>query len=92
VPGSVHEDVEDPKTTAASPVFLQMYERYGMAWIEYWLTGDCAAARYLGGRAARADERARRIALFAGATRVGACRGVSRSSVVARANPAHGTG
>jgi dienelactone hydrolase len=79
VRGSVHEDVEDPKTTPDSPVFLQMYERYGMAWIEYWLTGECTAARYLGGRPARADERAGRIALFPGGMRAPACRGVSQT-------------
>jgi dienelactone hydrolase len=73
--GSQHEDVEDPKTTANSPVFLQMYERYGMAWIEYWLAGSCAATKYLGGTAARADVRAGRIAVFAGATRTRACHG-----------------
>jgi alpha-beta hydrolase superfamily lysophospholipase len=70
--GSVHEDVEDPKTTADSPVFLQMFERYGMAWIEYWLTGDCTAAAYLGG-AARPDILAHRIALYPGRTRVRQC-------------------
>src|SRR5439155_20047903 len=51
VVGSVHEDAEDPNTTGNSPVYLQMYERYGMAWLEYWLTRDCAVAKYLGGAA-----------------------------------------
>ena len=37
VVGSVHEDVEDPSTigTAASRAHLRIYERYGMAWLEY---------------------------------------------------------
>jgi dienelactone hydrolase len=77
VVGSQHEDVEDPKTTANSPVFLQMYERYGMAFIEYALSADCAAARYLGGGAARADLRAHRIELYPGGTRMRACRWAS---------------
>jgi dienelactone hydrolase len=73
VVGSVHEDVEDPKTTANSPVYLQMYERYGMAWLEFWLAGECSAARYLGGSAAYLDQRAGRIVLFPGATGARTC-------------------
>jgi dienelactone hydrolase len=45
--GSDHEDVEDPNTTGNSLVFLQMYQRYAMAWLEYWLDGDCDAAEWL---------------------------------------------
>jgi len=73
VVGSVHEDVEDPKTTSGSPVYLQMFERYGMAWLEFWLAHECAVARYLGGSAALADQRAGRIALFPGAVPVPDC-------------------
>jgi dienelactone hydrolase len=71
--GSVHEDVEDPSTiaTPASRAHLLTYERYGMAWLEYWIGRDCSAAPYLGGAAARRD---RRIAIFNGATPVKACR------------------
>jgi dienelactone hydrolase len=74
--GSVHEDVEDPSTigTPESLAHLATYERYGMAWLELWVAHDCRAAPYLGGAAAREDERAGRIAAFPGATAIGRCR------------------
>lgn len=76
VVGSVHEDVEDPSTigTPDSLAHLALFERYGMAWLEYWLTGDCGAAPYLGaGSAVTADEGAGKIALYPGATPVASC-------------------
>lgn len=66
VVGSDHEDVEDPNTTGNPLVFLQMYQRYTIAWLEYWLTGDCTAAAWLGGPASVADQTARRIELLPG--------------------------
>lgn len=66
VVGSDHEDVEDPPTTGNPPVFLQMYQRYAMAWLEYWLTGDCAAAQWLGGPASIPDQTAGRIEVLPG--------------------------
>jgi dienelactone hydrolase len=72
--GSQHEDVEDPKTTTNSPIYLQMYERYAMAFLEYELTGDCTAARYLGGAAARPDVRARHIQFLPGSAHTRGCR------------------
>jgi dienelactone hydrolase len=76
VVGSVHEDVEDPSTigTAASLAHLASYERYGMAWIEYWLAHDCKAAPYLGGAAVLLDQHAGRIAILPGGTPPPACR------------------
>jgi len=64
--GSVHEDVEDPSTigTADSVRHLRTYERYGMAWIEYWAGHDAGAAPWLGGGPARAEERAGTIDLL----------------------------
>jgi pimeloyl-ACP methyl ester carboxylesterase len=76
VVGSVHEDVEDPSTigTADSLAHLQLFERYGMAWLEYWLTGDCGAAPYLGGGSAlAADDAAGKTATYPGATPVAGC-------------------
>jgi dienelactone hydrolase len=75
VPGSVHEDIEDPSTigTAASLAHLALFERYGMAWLEYWLALDCSAAGYLGGADALHDQAAQKISLFAGATPVIGC-------------------
>jgi dienelactone hydrolase len=68
VVGSVHEDVEDPSTigTAASVAHLRLFERYGMAWLEYWLLGDCTATSYLNGPAALVDQSAGRIQIFGG--------------------------
>lgn len=66
VVGSDHEDVEDPPTTGNPPAFLQMYQRYAMAWLEYWLTGDCGAAGWLGGPASTPDQTAGRIEVLAG--------------------------
>jgi dienelactone hydrolase len=76
VVGAVHEDVEDPNTgsTPSKPKQLQMFERYGMAWLEFWTAGDCRAAGYLGGPDSARDRKAGRIALYRGATRA-ACRG-----------------
>jgi hypothetical protein len=70
VVGSVHEDVEDPSTigTPASRAHLRTYERYGMAWLEFWLARDCRAAPYLGGAVAVRAQRAGKIALYSGAT------------------------
>jgi hypothetical protein len=73
--GAVHEDVEDPNTgsTPSQPGQLQMFERYGMAWLEFWVGHDCGAAPYLGGPAALRDQKARRVALYKGATRAPRC-------------------
>ena len=68
VVGSVHEDVEDPNSTGNSLVYLQMYERYGMAWLEFWVAHKCRVASYLGGPASLVDQSAGRIALFPGGT------------------------
>jgi pimeloyl-ACP methyl ester carboxylesterase len=76
VVGSVHEDVEDPSTQTGPDTarHLQLFERYGMAWLEWWLQGDCAAAPYLNGPAAAADQVAGGIDLFAdGLAAPGAC-------------------
>jgi hypothetical protein len=76
VVGSVHEDVEDPSTigTKESRAHLRTYERYGMAWAEYWLAHDCSAVPYLGGAAALREQRAKKIAIYPGATPITACR------------------
>jgi hypothetical protein len=68
VVGSLHDDVEDPSTNTEPGVatHLQMFERYGMAWIEYWAAGDCAAASYLDGAGALADQTSGLISIFAG--------------------------
>jgi dienelactone hydrolase len=75
VVGSVHEDIEDPSTigTAESRAHLRLFQRYGMAWIEFWLGRGCGVTSYLGGRRAFADQRAGRIALMRGATPKPAC-------------------
>jgi hypothetical protein len=44
-----------------------------MAWLEYWLAHDCAAAPYLGGAAAAGDESAGTIQVLPGATPVAPC-------------------
>ncbi|HUZ29432.1 MAG TPA: alpha/beta hydrolase fold domain-containing protein [Solirubrobacteraceae bacterium] len=66
--GSVHEDVEDPSTQTApgTATHLQMFERYGMAWIEYWAAGDCTVTSYLNGSSALADQSAGQISIFGG--------------------------
>ncbi|HEX8085067.1 MAG TPA: hypothetical protein VF529_12320 [Solirubrobacteraceae bacterium] len=71
--GSVHEDVEDPSTigTPESIAHLRTYQRYGMAWLELWLAGDCRARPYLGGAPLLADDR---IEVYPGATAPPACR------------------
>ena len=76
VVGSVHEDVEDPSTigTKESRAHLRTYQRYGMAWLEYWLAHDCGAAPYLGGAAAARDGQAGKISMYPGATPIKACR------------------
>jgi hypothetical protein len=75
VVGSVHEDIEDPSTigTAESRAHLRTFQRYGMAWIEFWLGRGCGVASYLGGRRAHTDQRAGRIALLPRATPTPAC-------------------
>jgi dienelactone hydrolase len=75
VVGAVHEDVEDPNTgsTPSKPKQLRMFERYGMAWLEYWVGNDCRAAGYLGGRQSAADAKAGAIALYKGARPVPTC-------------------
>jgi dienelactone hydrolase len=76
VVGAVHEDVEDPNTgsTPSQPGQLRMFERYGMAWLEFWVGGDCRVAGYLGGVDAARDQAAKRIALYKGGTRKPTCR------------------
>jgi dienelactone hydrolase len=66
--GSVHEDVEDPSTDTAPGTagHLQMFERYGMAWIEYWAVGDCSVSGYLNGPATQSDEAAGSISVWPG--------------------------
>jgi dienelactone hydrolase len=68
VVGAIHEDVEDPNTGAepSKPQQLRMFQRYAMAWLEHWLTGDCGARGYLGGAGSARDARAHRIALYKG--------------------------
>jgi dienelactone hydrolase len=75
VVGAIHEDVEDPNTggTASKPRQLQMFQRYGMAWLEYWTAGDCRVAGYLGGREEARDQAAGAVAPYGGTTRVRAC-------------------
>jgi dienelactone hydrolase len=77
VVGSVHEDVEDPSTigTKESKAHLLLYQRYAMAWTEWWLKRDCSARPYLGGSGSARDVRAAKIAVYPGATPVKACRG-----------------
>lgn len=70
VVGSDHEDVEDPNTTGNSLVFLQMYQRYAMAWLEYWLDRDCAAAEWL---SELPDRHTGRIELLPGSSAAPAC-------------------
>jgi dienelactone hydrolase len=66
VVGSDHEDVEDPPTTGNPPAFLQMYQRYGIAWLDYWLTRSCDAAAWLAGSASLPDQIAARIEVLPG--------------------------
>lgn len=70
VNGSVHEDVEDPSTigTPESVAHLRSYQRYGMAWLEFWLGRDCSARPWLGGGPALEEEQAGTIAISPGAT------------------------
>ena len=79
VVGGVHEDVEDPGTGAPSkPQQLRMFERYGMAWLEFWAAGDCRARGYLVGAGSSQDQHAKRIAVYRGNGRIPACRGTRR--------------
>jgi dienelactone hydrolase len=74
--GSVHEDVEDPSTigTPESVAHLRSYQRYGMAWLEFWLGVDCRPARpWLGGGPALDEEQAGTIAISPGATQPPRC-------------------
>jgi dienelactone hydrolase len=66
VVGAIHEDVEDPNTGAepSKPRQLRTFQRYGMAWLEYFVAGDCRVRGYLGGAQAARDERERRIVLY----------------------------
>jgi dienelactone hydrolase len=75
VAGSVHEDVEDPSTigTAASVAHLRLFERYGMAWLEYWLQQDCTAAGYLDGPGALQDQALGKIEIFPGGLQQPSC-------------------
>jgi hypothetical protein len=67
---NVHEDVEDPSTigTPESVAHLRTYQRYGMAWLEFWLDMDCSARPWLGGDAALAEQEAGTIAISPGAS------------------------
>ena len=82
VVGAVHEDVEDPRTdgTPSKPPQLQMFHRYGMAWLEYWAAGDCRVAGWLGGADSARDARTKRIAPYTGSTRARPCARNSRRS------------
>jgi dienelactone hydrolase len=66
VVGAVHEDVEDPNTGAepSKPRQLRTFQRYGIAWLEYFAAGRCGVRPYLGGAKAARDERERRIGLW----------------------------
>ncbi|HEV3129225.1 MAG TPA: hypothetical protein VGY32_09600, partial [Solirubrobacteraceae bacterium] len=70
-----HEDVEDPSTQTGpgTATHLQMFERYGMAWIEYWAAGDCTVASYLNGSSTAADQTAGRISIFGGGLQTPVC-------------------
>ena len=75
VVGSVHEDVEDPSTigTPESVAHLRTYQRYGMAWLEFWLGADCSARPWLGGGPALDEEEAGTIAISPGGTQPPKC-------------------
>jgi dienelactone hydrolase len=72
---SLHEDVEDPSTigTPESVAHLRTYQRYGMAWLEYWLDVDCSARPWLGGGPALEEVEAGTIAIEPGATELPPC-------------------
>lgn len=76
VVGAVHEDVEDPNTgsTPSKVPQLRLFQRYGMAWLEFWLARDCAVAGYLGGRDSARDQKRKAVALYPGAGRIPSCR------------------
>jgi pimeloyl-ACP methyl ester carboxylesterase len=75
VVGSVHEDIEDPSTigTEDSVRNLRLFQRYGMAWAEFWLAHDCRAGDYLGGLRSRQDQKAGLIELFPGGVQSPRC-------------------
>ena len=75
VVGAVHEDVEDPRTggTPSNPKYLRLFQRYGMAWLEYWIGRDCRVAAYLGHKKARRDQAAGKVVLYRGATPIAGC-------------------
>jgi dienelactone hydrolase len=85
VVGSAHEDVEDPKPSPPpnTPAYTRLFQRYGMAWVEFWAGGDCRVAGYLGGPGALVDRSAGRIALFQGATPAPVCNAVVNGAVAA---------
>jgi dienelactone hydrolase len=73
VVGSDHEDVEDPPTTGNPPEYLQMYQRYAIAWLEYWMNGDCESGSWLGGPASIPDQTAGLIEVLPGGSPAPAC-------------------
>jgi dienelactone hydrolase len=80
VVGAVHEDVEDPNTgsTPSQLPQLRLFQRYGMAWLEFWLARDCSVAGYLGGRDSARDQKRKAIALYPGGARTPKCRATGR--------------
>lgn len=65
VVGSVHGDPEVADASTRTPHQL-LFQRYGIAWLAYWLQQACAMSTYLGGAAALADQAAGRVTLFPG--------------------------
>jgi hypothetical protein len=63
--GSVHTDPEVADDSTRTEHQL-LFQRYGVAWLGYWLQGDCDLSAYLGGTATQADQAAGLVRAFAG--------------------------
>ena len=72
VVGSVHTDPEVAGASTRTP-HQRLFQRYGIAWLEYWLQSACDLGTYLGGAAALADQSAGSIRLFPGGSVPATC-------------------
>ena len=75
VVGGQHSEAENPDDDDLSPnpVHQELYMRYAMAWLEYWLQNSCTATPYLNGSASAADQRSGLIKVVAGSSRTPRC-------------------
>lgn len=82
--GAAHNEAENPDdddntppVASPDPLHQQMFMRYAMAWLEYWVIPDCTVSPYLDGPASALDQTQGRINVLAGSAPEQGCQSPS---------------